>query len=37
MSREQPERALTLDDVADETTRQFGALFELTPRVVDSV
>jgi lipoate-protein ligase B len=37
MSREQPERAMTLDDVAVETAQQFGELFGLTPRVVDAV
>ncbi len=34
MSREQPERAITLDDVAAEAARQFAELFELEARAV---
>ncbi len=37
MSREQPGRPMTLEAVAEEAARQFGELFELTPRVVETV
>lgn len=37
MAREQPDRSMTVDEVAMETARQFGELFDLAPRVVDKV
>jgi lipoate-protein ligase B len=36
MHKEQPEASITLADVAVATATQFAALFELTPRVVES-
>jgi lipoyl(octanoyl) transferase len=36
MTREQPERAITLDGVATEAAKQFAELFELEARVVSS-
>ena len=37
MVRERPDAVMTADDVAVETARQFGELFDLTPRAVHSV
>lgn len=37
MHREQPERSMTVDDVAMDAAKQFAELFDLTPRVVLAV